>query len=64
MNSFRKSREFSLFRQMVFGSRVGTAHQGNTLAVHAFGAGDAAAPSAPHAGAERDAAAQAETETE
>jgi hypothetical protein len=64
MNSFRNSREFSLYRQMVFGSRAGAAHQGSAFAVPAFSTDDAAAQSAAHAVAEIDASAPAETETE
>ena len=36
MNPFRKSREFSLFRQMVFGDRAGAPDQRNPLQPRAF----------------------------
>ena len=64
MNPFRKSREFSLYRQMVFGDRAGAPDQRNPLWKHSFNAAAASAQPVPHAGGEGDGAAQAEAETE
>ena len=44
MNPFRKSREFSLFRQMVFGDRAGAPDQRNPLGPRVFTAAGAQQP--------------------
>ncbi len=66
MNPFRKSREFSLYRQMVFGDRAGSPDAPNPLhALHTSGSGSPrAARRYLEAGADPDTAAQSESETE
>ena len=63
MNPFRKSREFSLYRQMVFGDRAGAPDQTNPLFAHAQRAARAAQPDL-HADADGAAPGQTESEAE
>lgn len=62
MNPFRKSREFSLYRQMVFGDRAGAPDQRNPLWKHAFV--KSASQPTPDAGTPGEGPAQSETEIE
>ena len=66
MNPFRKSREFSLYRQMVFGDRAGSAEMPNPL--HTLNTSGSGSPRAARrlleGSADVDAGAQSEPETE
>ena len=62
MSPFRKSREFSLFRQMVFGDRAGAPDQRNPLWKQVSGSGTS--QPTPEAGAQGDASAKSESEIE
>ena len=64
MNPFRRSREFSLYRQMVFGDRAGAPDQRNPLWSHAFAPGGAEPQPVANAATEGDPSAHAESETE
>ena len=64
MNPFRRSREFSLYRQMVFGDRAGAPDQHNPL--HTLTTSGSGSPRAARAeaGDDADAAPTSESETE
>jgi len=63
MSPFRRSREFSLYRQLVFGDRAGAPDQANPLWAHAQRAARAVQPDL-HADAEGVGPGQTESETE
>lgn len=63
MNPFHKSREFSLYRQMVFGDRAGNGDAPNPL--HTLNTSGSGSPRAARRfEADLDAAAPSESETE